>query len=273
MNKSFSIHNNVELNIFTSDEQSFMITSTVISSGENAVLIGAQFTQTHAKEILSFLKSNGLNLKEIYVTHGDPDYYFGTEVFVNAYPNVTISATAATIQHIKESSEGKLAFWGPQLKEDAPKQIILPQEINGTSVNFAGTTFSVVGSDSTRTNLWDETSHTLIGGIDTFNEIHVFLADTKEINQLQAWKKRVGELLALSPELVIPSHGAEDKSFNSSALQFTADYLQLAIDILSEGEVNSADFLKKVEAVYPNLRNEAVLGLGSKVVTKEIPWA
>lgn len=273
MSHSFSITPNIQLEVFTSDENSFMVTSTLIFSGSDAFLIGAQFSQTHAKKILSYLESNRLDLKEIYIIHGDPDYYFGLEVFTKAYPNVHVSATSETVQHITESAEGKLAFWGPQLKEEGPTQIIIPQAIQGNSVVFASIEFSIIGSDATRTSLWSSSTRTLIGGVDTCNEIHVFLADTKEISQLQSWKNRIGELLALSPKLVIPSHGAEDKAFDTSALQFTSDYLQLAIDILSDGNVNSTDFQNRINSAYPNLRNEAVLDLSSKVVTKEIPWA
>lgn len=69
--------NDVKLTIFSSEENSFMVTATLVEKAGHAFLINAKFTQSDSKEIVDFLNENNLSLDKIYIIHGDPDYYFG----------------------------------------------------------------------------------------------------------------------------------------------------------------------------------------------------
>ncbi|WP_063654155.1 hypothetical protein [Candidatus Arsenophonus triatominarum] len=72
------------------------------------------------------MRNSCKKLTTIYISHSDPDYYFALEVITNAFPNAKVLATAETVKAIKATKDGKLADWGPILKEQAPTKIIVP---------------------------------------------------------------------------------------------------------------------------------------------------
>ncbi len=271
MVKEITLTNQSTLAIFGSDENSFMVTSTLIISNGKALLIGAKFTQADALEIVDYLKTNQLDLEKVLVIHGDPDYYFGLETIKKAFPDALAIATQPTVHHILESLEEKLTVWKDALGDQAPKNVIIPQILTSNSITFGQVEWQLIGSDAGRVNLWEPESKTLIGGIDTFNEIHLFLADTKSAEALTSWSIRMAELIALDPKVVIPSHGDVDKSLDISALSYTKEYLAKAIKTLSKIET-SEDFQAELATTYPDSKNVGVLALSSKVLTNEIPW-
>lgn len=271
MLKELTINNKTSLTIFGSSENSFMVTSTLIIENQKAFLVGAKFTQEDAQEIVDYLQSNSIILEKILIIHGDPDYYFGLETIKKAFPDALAVATKSTVKHILASLEGKLDVWKESLGEQAPKNVVIPQVLTTDSIVFGETTWELIGSNPKRINLWDGVTKTLVGGIDTFNEIHLFLADTKTVDGQKLWVDRINELITLNPTIVIPSHGDIEKSLSVSALYFTKDYLLKSIDVLYK-VTKSEEFQVALTTAYPDTKNTGVLALSSKVVTNEIPW-
>lgn len=111
----------------------------------------------------------------------------------------------------------------------------------------------------------------LIGGIDIFNEIHIFLADTSTEADLQAWVQRLNSLLDLELDLVIPSHAGPDGSYDRKALEATRDYLFEVLEILGNAQ-DSATFINAMTEKHPSYLNKNVLALGAKVLTGEMNW-
>jgi glyoxylase-like metal-dependent hydrolase (beta-lactamase superfamily II) len=91
----------------------------VLVSGEReAILVDAQFGQREAQQVVEKIRASGKTLTTIYISHGDPDYYFGLET-LHAYPEARIVAAARPC-NIRESA-GKLAYWGPKLGTMRPR--------------------------------------------------------------------------------------------------------------------------------------------------------
>ncbi|CAK1253669.1 cytoplasmic protein [Fructobacillus cardui] len=263
--------NNLALTIFGSDENSFMITNTLIVKEGHAVLVGTAFTQKDANEIASHIKDNGYVLDSVYLLHGDPDYYFGLETIKHYFPEVVAYATQSTFTHITESVKGKLDAWSDALGDQLPNNIVLPKIVQDYSFEIFGDKWEIVGDDSSRTSLWYPKDKILVGGIDTFNEINIFLADTATLEGLAQWKHRLQSLIELDPVLVIPSHGSLEKSFDKDALAFTVNYLTVAEEAMQKA-TDSSSFITLMTESFPGLENTGVLSLSAKVVMKEIPW-
>src|SRR5258706_1327712 len=70
---------NLTLNVYYAAETSFGVTSVIVSGKKDAVLIDAQFTLTDAENVAQEIKKSGKNLIAIFISHGDPDFYFGLE--------------------------------------------------------------------------------------------------------------------------------------------------------------------------------------------------
>lgn len=89
----------------------------------------AQFQKQYAEELAARIKDSGKELKVIYISHFDPDYYFGLDVLAEAFPKARILSTAQTAWMISASMNDKLAVWKKALGEDAPSRFILPEAV------------------------------------------------------------------------------------------------------------------------------------------------
>src|SRR3982750_443889 len=119
--------NHLKLQIYNASENSFGVASVIVSGKTDAVLIDAQFTLADAEKVAQEIKTSGKKLTTIYVSHGDPDFYFGLEVFKKYFPEVTVYATPATVEHIKATAQKKLEVWGERLGKNITTNVVLPQ--------------------------------------------------------------------------------------------------------------------------------------------------
>src|SRR3954469_14572416 len=106
---------NLKLQVYNASENSFGVASVIVSGKTDAILIDAQFTLVDAEKVAIEIKARGKKLTTIFVSHGDPDSYFGLEVFKKYFPGVTAYASPATVEHIKATAQKKLEIWGERL--------------------------------------------------------------------------------------------------------------------------------------------------------------
>jgi glyoxylase-like metal-dependent hydrolase (beta-lactamase superfamily II) len=90
----------------------FPVTSTLISGEREAILIDAQFSTREAEELVERIQASGKTLTTIFISHGDPDFYFGLDTLTRAYPEAKVLATPETVAYIEKSRTPKLAYWG-----------------------------------------------------------------------------------------------------------------------------------------------------------------
>lgn len=90
----------------------FSVSSVLIEGRHDAILINAQFGASDARKLVELIRASGKQLTTIYISHGDPDYYFGLATLQDAFPQARIVATAQTVAHIQQTQAGKLAYWG-----------------------------------------------------------------------------------------------------------------------------------------------------------------
>ena len=104
----------LKLEVFNPGEASiFPVSSSLIVGEHEVALIDAQFQRNDAQTLVDRIKATGKPLKTIYISHSDPDYYFGLDVIKAAFPDAKVIATPATIEAIEASQAGKVAYWGP----------------------------------------------------------------------------------------------------------------------------------------------------------------
>jgi hypothetical protein len=95
----------------------FGVTSTLIEGDKEVLLVNAQFSKSEALRIAADILDSGKTLKTIFVSYGDPDFYFGLDVFKQYFPNVQIIATPETVKHIQDTQALKVAYWGPKMAD------------------------------------------------------------------------------------------------------------------------------------------------------------
>ncbi|WP_140117836.1 MBL fold metallo-hydrolase, partial [Vibrio parahaemolyticus] len=75
--------------------------SEIISGPNEVVLIDAQFQNNDAQQLVDKIKKLNKKLTTIYISHSDPDYYFGLETITKAFPEAKVIATSETVAAIK----------------------------------------------------------------------------------------------------------------------------------------------------------------------------
>ena len=249
----------------------FPVTSTLITGEKDAVLVDAQFSVNDAKNLVKIIQDSGKSLKYIVITAGDPDYYFGLEPLVQAFPDAKVIATPEVVKHIQATKEGKFAYWGPILKSGAPSQIIVPNVIEDKSIELEGERIEIKAPGKYASYLWVPSNRTILGGVGVSSGIHLWTADTQSKEARDEWKKVLKQMNRLRPSAVIPGHYIGDIPTGTQAIDFTYHYL-VDVDKVLKDHKDSASVIAKLKEKYPNFADESSLELSSKVLTGEMEW-
>ncbi|HEX5344864.1 MAG TPA: MBL fold metallo-hydrolase, partial [Duganella sp.] len=129
----------LKLDVFNPGEAAiFPVASVIVSGARDAVLIDAQFSRGEAVKLAEQIRGSGKHLTTIYISHDDPDYYFGLDTITQAFPKARVVASAATVEHIRKTMDAKLAYWGPQMGADKPARLVVPQVLEGNRLELEG---------------------------------------------------------------------------------------------------------------------------------------
>lgn len=265
----------LELQIYNPGEKAiFPVSSTIVSGAHDAVLIDAQFQRNDAEALVRKLKAGGKKLTTVYISHGDPDYYFGLDVIQAAFPDARIVATAPTVAHIKATMDGKLAYWGPILKDNAPRKLVLPEVLAGDTLKLEGRSLEIKGlkgASPERSYLWIPSLKTVTGGVVVASGIHVWVADTQSAKNRSDWQTTLNSIAALKPAAVVPGHILGELPKGLGAVKYTSAYLK-AFEAEAAKAQNSAELVAAMKARYPQAGEEASLELSAKVIKGEMKW-
>ncbi|AWS81232.1 MBL fold metallo-hydrolase [Enterobacter hormaechei] len=247
----------------------FAVSSTLVSGPKEAVLFDAQFSVKDGEALVEKIRHSGKTLNKIVITSGDPDFYFGLQPLVKAFPNAKVVATQQVVDHIKATKDAKLAFWGPQMKDGAPTQLYVPQVLASTTFMIDGERVNIEEPESYAAYVWIPSAKTILGGTGVSWGIHVWTADTQTPESRKQWQQTLDSMAALKPEHVIPGHYLRTPPAGTGAIDFTRRYLQqfeqaLTSDKASTGVINT---MKKQ---WPNLAEASSLELSAKVNTGEM---
>ncbi|NVZ85243.1 MBL fold metallo-hydrolase [Pseudomonas yamanorum] len=248
------------------------VTSVLVSGDKDAILVDAQFGNTQAEQLVQKIRASGKRLTTIYISHGDPDYYFGLDTLTAAFPQAKVVAPQPVVDHIKATVEHKLAFWGPKLGADKPAKAVIPQVLEGHSLTLEGKQLEVIGLDGAqpdRTFVWIPSIKAVVGGVVVSENIHVWMADTQTAKSHTDWLATLQRIQDLKPRTVIPGHYLGTPSLKSVA--FTADYIK-AFDEETAKAKDSAALISAMKKRYPTLGDASTLELGAKVAKGEMQW-
>ncbi|MEQ4732222.1 MULTISPECIES: MBL fold metallo-hydrolase [Providencia] len=252
----------------------FPVSSEIISGSSEVVLIDAQFQKNDAQQLVDKIKKLNKKLTTIYISHSDPDYYFGLDTLTNAFPEAKVIATANTVEAIKATKDSKLAYWGGVLKDEAPAHVIVPEVIKGDSFTVDGERLEIKGLDGAspdRTYLWVPSLKAVVGGVIVSDNIHVWVADTQTEESRKNWLQTLKDIKALNPATVVPGHFTGASKLDVTTVSFTQKYLQ-DFESAYKTSKNSGELIQKVAAKYPQLDDKSSLELSAKVIKGEMKW-
>jgi glyoxylase-like metal-dependent hydrolase (beta-lactamase superfamily II) len=256
----------------------FPVSSELVMGQADAVLIDAQFQRNDAEALVQKIKASGKKLTTVYISHSDPDYYFGLDVIQAAFPDAKIVATPQTVAAIQASKDGKLAHWSPILKENAPKALVVPEPLAGDSIELEGRKIQVVGLDGptpARTFAWIPSIKAVVGGVPVSANIHLWVADTQTPESRRDWLKTLGRIEALHPKTVVPGHFEPNADgsmpYSAASVKFTRSYLQ-TFETEAAKATDSAALIAAMKKRYPKLQHASSLELSAKVIKGEMKW-
>ncbi|MFF3703187.1 MULTISPECIES: MBL fold metallo-hydrolase [Pseudomonas] len=255
-------------------EALFPVSSVIVSGQHEAILVDAQFGKGQAEQVLKMLRDSGKQLTTIYISHGDPDYYFGLDTLTRAYPKAKVLASQATVAHIKQTMAAKLAYWGPQMGADKPARLVVPDVLPGNVLTLEGQRLEVIGLDGPqpdRSFVWVPSIKAVVGGVVVAENLHVWMADTQSAQSHKDWLATLARIEQLAPQTVVPGHYLGQSKGSLEAVRFTADYIR-AFDAETARAANSAELIAAMKKRYPGLGEESSLELGAKVAKGEMKW-
>jgi glyoxylase-like metal-dependent hydrolase (beta-lactamase superfamily II) len=260
--------------VYNASQSSFGVASVIVYGRKDAVLIDAQFTLADAEKVAQEIKNSGKDLTAIYVSHGDPDFYFGLQVFKAYFPEVTVYASPATVEHIKATAQKKLDVWGKNLGKAITSNVILPQVLPGSSLELEGQKLEIVGLQEFPTNtfVWIPSVRAVVGGINVFgNTFHLWMADAQTYEARARWIYVLEKIASLRPEIVVPAHATSDAEFDLTSVIHTREYILFYEDALKK-YTTSESLVKALKEKYPTAGFETALHLSAKVNTGEMKW-
>ena len=265
---------NLKLQVYNASENSFGVASVIISGKTDAVLIDAQFTLAEAEKVAREIQQSGKKLTTIYVSHGDPDFYFGLEVFKKYFPEVTAYASPATVEHIKATAQKKLEVWGERLGKNITSNAVLPQVLKDNAIYLEGQKLEIVGLEEfpSKTFVWIPSIKAVVGGINVFGTtFHLWMADAQTVESRKQWITILDKIEALRPSIVVPAHAKSASAFDITAVEHTRNYIRFYEEALKTNKTSEA-LIAVLKAKYPTLTFDIALQIGAKVNTGEMKW-
>jgi len=264
----------LEVKVYNADARSFHVNAVVLSGKSEALVIDSGFTRADALRVAANVLDSGKTLKTILISNADPDFYFGAETLKELFPQASIVATPAVRERIQAKLAGKVAFWGPKMGANAPRQPIVPDALPGSTLKLDGETVEVRGTEGIlahRPYVWIPSIRTVAGNIALFGNLHVWTADTQKPTERQAWLAQLDEIEALKPTTVVPGHMAPGTTLDVGTVRYTRDYLR-RFDAEAAKAGNAAELIAAMQQAYPQASLGIALDIGAKVNKGEMKW-
>ncbi len=264
----------LQVKVYNADGNSFNVNSTLVYGEKEAMVIDAGFTRADALRIAANVLDSGKQLKTIYVSQADPDYYFGVETIKEIFPQAEVVTTPAVLEKINAKLAGKLGFWGPKMGANAPRTPVLPKALSGNTLTVDGQTVEIRGTTGAlahRPYAWIPSIKAVVGNIGVFGNMHVWTADTQTVAERSAWIAQLDEMAALQPTVVVPGHMLPGTALDVTAVTYTKGYLQ-AFEKNAAATKTSAELIEAMKKAYPAAPMGLSLDIGAKVNKGEMKW-
>lgn len=254
----------------------FGVNSVILYGPTEAIIVDAQFERRNAEKVAARAKALGRRVTAVYISHNDPDFYFGAEVLQREFPEARILATPQTVQIIERTHGSKLDVWGPQLGDQAPAQIVTPVAVTGPTLTVDGHEVIIAGFDDgvdpDHTFLWVPEIAAIVGGISLAADTHLWLADSPRRFARDLWRARLTQMKALAPRAVVPAHSSDEVRTDPGVIDFVAGYLD-GFEAELASATTTDDLVAAVRGAYPDLSGEASLEMSARVLRGEQQWA
>jgi glyoxylase-like metal-dependent hydrolase (beta-lactamase superfamily II) len=240
------------------------ITSTLILGRRDAVLVDPPLTTTQAVEVGDWIAGSGRQLRQIYITHGHGDHWFGAIPLLQRFPGVTVLATEGTtkLMAAQNHPDFRAEFWdrvfpGQLPVGDVPVTVV---DDGGFELEGAALVPVEVGHTDTdaTTMLHVPDTGLLVAGDVVYNGVHLYLTECGGVAGIDEWLAALDTAEALSAATVIAGHKDPRAFDNPSQIQATRRYLTDARRLLESSE-SAGEFYQEMLRLHPGRINQGAL--------------
>lgn len=264
----------LHLLVYVAPENGFGVTSTLIYGSSEAILVDAQLHSSDAADLADRISATGTTLKAIFITHPDVDHYVGTAVLHQRFPNAPIYMTAKALAHFNATVDQKLAGVRKYFPSETPSSVPTPEPLPSAHLAVDGGAVEVITDlqgdvlEPSNSFVWIPSLRAVIAGDIVFNDVHVFLADSKDLSRAD-WLKSIRRIASLHPLVVVAGHkGNSGLPDNPAALAFTRQYIT-DFDLVRKSASNAEQLAAAMKQKYPRCASEYFLTLSvSKAFAK-----
>ena len=240
------------------------ITSTLIMGRHDAVLIDPPLTTTQADEVGDWIVASGRKLRQIYVTHGHGDHWFGAIPLLQRFPGVTVAATEGTAELMRAQNDPQFRadFWDRVFPGQVPAGELEVTVVDERGLELDGIALVPVEVGHTDTDattmLHVPEMGLLVAGDVVYNGVHLYLTESGGVTGIDEWLAALDTAEDLKPATVIAGHKDRRAFDNPSQIQATRRYLTDARRLLESSE-SAEMFYEEMLRLHPNRINAGAL--------------
>jgi glyoxylase-like metal-dependent hydrolase (beta-lactamase superfamily II) len=240
------------------------ITSTLILGTREAVLVDPPLTEAQAADVGDWIESSGRRLRQIYITHGHGDHWFGAIPLLKRFPGVVVRATEGTTRHMagQNTPEFRADFWDKVFPGQLPSGNIDVEVVDDRGFELEGVGLVPIDVGHTDTDATTMLHVPQIGlvvaGDVVYNGVHLYLTESGGAAGIDEWLAALDVAEALSPAAVVAGHKSPGASDNPSQIQATRQYLTDARRVLESSE-RAQEFYDGMLVLHPNRLNPGAL--------------
>jgi glyoxylase-like metal-dependent hydrolase (beta-lactamase superfamily II) len=234
----------LSVHTYTASEDGWLVNSHIIELATQLIVIDAQYTLPHARQVIEYAASLNKPVTRLYVTHYHPDHLLGAAAF--GLPVHALAQVKAKIQELGDrvASEEHEKF--PDTipsHAEKPSLIVQPGEETIGGVRFE---FILLQHAETENALMiGFPDHGVLITQDLiYNNVHAFLGE----RTFDSWIAALAKCQALPYQHILPGHGAPGGLTLYSHMR---DYLTTARDLLSHS-ADAPDFKARLIAAFPD---------------------
>jgi glyoxylase-like metal-dependent hydrolase (beta-lactamase superfamily II) len=254
----------LRLEVFTGNEDSWGVTSTLIYGKTEAILVDSQFQISQANKLADRVAATGCHLKGIIITHPDDDHYIGTAVLHKRFPNAPIYMTAAALEEFKRTSGESLAMQKAKAPSETPDSLPMPEVLPATIFSVDGQAVDVIKDfqgdvlKSMNSFIWVPSLDAIVAGDVVFSGVHPWLANSSAESR-SAWQHSLQLISALHPRIVVAGHKGNPALPDSpEAIAFMHNYLN-DFESARREATNADQLVAAMSRRYPGLTQKKFL--------------
>jgi glyoxylase-like metal-dependent hydrolase (beta-lactamase superfamily II) len=240
------------------------ITSTLIMGRDDAVLVDPPLTKIQAAEVGDWIVASGRQLRQIYITHGHGDHWFGAIPLLQRFPDVSVLATEGTskLMATQNQPQFRADFWDQVFPGQLPTGEVDVRVVNADGFELEGVQLQPIEVGHTDTDattiLHVPQTGLLVAGDAVYNGVHPYLTESGGVTGIDAWLAALDIAEALRPAAVIAGHKDPRLADDPSQIQATRQYLTDARRLLESADSAEA-FYAGMLALHPDRINPGAL--------------